>query len=82
MIIGIFPRSYERGPIEALPFRRESSAQHAFRVPMNAAPLKLVIAAASCSAASSFPRSYERGPIEASNSRSFLLGGFLLSAFL
>ncbi len=73
-----FPRSYERGPIEARKTLGFGLSIRPFRVPMNAAPLKLSEVPTSSKRGIRFPRSYERGPIEAnvSGTVSDIGGGF------
>ena len=62
-----FPRSIERGPIEAGPYLLPCLPSSAFRVQLNAAPLKLLLHASRGAYRHVFPRSIERGPIEAPN---------------
>ena len=61
----VFPRSSERGPIEAFSASPRPSCLRAFRVHPNAAPLKPFGAAGLPVSFGRFPRSSERGPIEA-----------------
>src|SRR5579883_521721 len=61
-----FPRSSERGPIEAAIPRNLSIHSCHFRAHPSAAPLKPISKPFTFSATKTFPRSSERGPIEAS----------------
>ena len=66
MRIPAFPRSYERGSIEATPFDSlHVSAGDRFHVRMNVAQLKRSDSSDSERRLRWFPRSYERGSIEA-----------------
>ena len=65
-ILCLFPRSHERGPIEAVLIGSDDvAAMRTFRVHTNAAPLKRKPHLRSVGPSPSFPRSHERGPIEA-----------------
>ena len=65
----IFPRSSERGPIEALGILTMlSTVGNYFRAHLSAAPLKLANQIAGRRNVTGFPRSSERGPIEARES--------------
>ncbi len=64
----MFPRSYERGSIEASPHRLPKTARwRCFHVHMNVALLKRVPGDLKHIADGEFPRSYERGSIEAAH---------------
>ncbi len=67
LVEALFPRSIERGPIEALiPGQRATAKIQNFRARLSAAPLKLSgLGAGRRLHSSGFPRSIERGPIEA-----------------
>src|SRR5579875_719098 len=63
----LFPRSFERGPIEAKkPLVCVSWRSSYFRAHLSAAPLKLLHSLHFAPLYLEFPRSFERGPIEAS----------------
>ena len=73
----IFPRSHERGPIEAIPTQPPFRSFYTFRVHTNAAPLKPILRLGVLTLRQPFPRSHERGPIEASRCS----GAFRLATF-
>ena len=60
-----FPRSHERGPIEAYARRWGLRREFYFRAHMSAAPLKQAASRSWRISLRPFPRSHERGPIEA-----------------
>ncbi len=60
-----FPRSTERGPIEALRGRSSNAPTRRFRARQSAAPLKPEGVEVLRLEQDVFPRSTERGPIEA-----------------
>ena len=66
VLIG-FPRSRERGPIEASTNFVTPMYFRNFRAHVSAAPLKRIRLPAAQRLRLAFPRSRERGPIEASN---------------
>ena len=64
--VGFFPRSTERGPVEAVTLRgRGPDRAGPFRARLSAAPLKHAEIASIIRANCTFPRSTERGPVEA-----------------
>ena len=60
-----FPRSPERGPVEARTSMRRASWRGYFRAHPSAAPLKQFQSLPSLPSLVRFPRSPERGPVEA-----------------
>src|SRR6516225_4076730 len=68
-----FPRSIERGPIEACYPRPRLAPLPYFRAQLSAAPLKQGVRHYKIILAAQFPRSIERGPIEAMLSLTILL---------
>ncbi len=65
-----FPRSSERGPIEAICRRNRAIFRYRhFRAHPSAAPLKHAIIESDTVINGAFPRSSERGPIEAESQR-------------
>ena len=78
-----FPRSYERGSIEAFQGRRvRVSGQKRFHVRMNVAQLKLKDLILDGYNGTVFPRSYERGSIEAATGAIASGGTTLVSTFV
>ncbi len=64
-VAAVFPRSNERGSIEAKQRQAMSGKSMAFRVQTNAAPLKRTPGTEYSRRIEGFPRSNERGSIEA-----------------
>jgi len=63
-----FPRSHERGPVEASTTpARTTAARGPFRALTSAAPLKPTCHSPPKEKPARFPRSHERGPVEASS---------------
>ena len=64
-IADFLPRSIERGPVEAMVWRRGSRHDTTFRAQLSAAPLKRLWHRPIARHATILPRSIERGPVEA-----------------